>query len=183
MSTVGTVIKNYAKVVALFLPASILPAIAGLLDLAPPLPHGIIAATTAYELIVLLICYSLFRKQNFRLLRKILISALFGSMFGFLLYLAAMHVLVFDMPNGEKGIAGLVCTNAAQIVYPDNCPFLTEVQLAEANYDSSKLFTGPSRAASIGILNALWFVFFLLVALSVSAFASNEVYVARKRSP
>jgi hypothetical protein len=166
---------QYSKVLSWVLLSSILPVVAGILDVAPPSPNGIVAVTTIYELVIIFIGYTVMTKINFLKLRKILVISLAISLLFFLPYVGFLSVFIHETPNGTKVVSGYQCSPQAIKVFPEVCPFLGKKELKQANWEAEQLFNPVSIAIVKVSLVGLWLGFFLFISLACSSFAAHEV--------
>ena len=112
-----------------------------LAGIAPPWPASIIQITAIAQLLVLIFTYQMFAKAGKKRIERLMTRAAVGLVLVAVTYLAMHSAFVFEMPNGEMGMKGVICSTDAHILHATKCPFLSDEDIAAANFDVDKLYT------------------------------------------
>lgn len=154
--------------------------VAAVVGLAPPWPTAIVQITAVAQLIVLAFVYQNYSRAGRKATSSKMKSSLVVLILFFTTYLGAHSLLVFSMPNGETSIRGIECSTNATLLYGDSCPFLEEVQIADAEYEDDRLWTPVGLMISRLVLLVGWVVQFSALVTFLAIFV---VFQRRQPTP
>jgi hypothetical protein len=95
----------------------------------------------------------------------------------FIAYLSFHSLLYYDLPDGTGALRGFACTPDATSLYGASCPFLEEVQIADAEFEDDRLWTPLGLLGSRLALLICWVGAF---AALVNIFAAFVVFQRRQ---
>ena len=127
--------------------SALVPFAAGLVELSPPWPNGVVVTTAIVEVLTLAIVFQLMERSNRRFVSTtMVISAIFLCAIS-IAYLTMISLFVYRVEtNGARLLKGFVCTHNALLVYGDLCPFPTMEEIRSNHYDAEGLWTDFSIA-------------------------------------
>jgi hypothetical protein len=147
------------------------PFAAGLANLSPPWPSGIVPATAVVELVTLVLVCQLMREVSRTAVTRVLcIGALTFAVLG-VLYLYALALYTFVVPTTkERFTKGFECTQDAMVVFGARCPRLGMDDLASAEYEADRLWTPGSIAIVQTGMAAAWASGFVALSTVLGSF-------------
>ena len=161
----------YKRIVAGALAGSLAPVLAGVANLAPPWPPAVVPMTALFELTILIMAFQFLHRATRLKLNKVMI---FGALLTFcflVLYLGLLSEFVYQEPLSKlRFVKGLICTEEAKIVFPANCPFFTDDELAKNEWEAQRFWSLSSiTVVRIG-LAINWFLVFSGLAALIGSF-------------
>ncbi|MEO1700923.1 MAG: hypothetical protein AAFR71_02640 [Pseudomonadota bacterium] len=171
--------RSFLALVAAGVASTALVLVTAVAGLAPPWPPLIIQITAIAQLLVLVIIYQNFHRAGRNRVNMLMKRGVIALISFFLVYLAAHSLLTFSLPNGELGLRGLFCSEAAIGEYASSCPFLEERQIADATFDDDRLWTPLGILGSRLILLIAWVGSFSSLVFIIATFV---VYQRRQNT-
>lgn len=152
---------------------------ASLIGISPPWPKGILQITAITQLIVLVFVYQKLQGASRRRIEGRMNLALVCLLLTFPCYMALHSLLIYNMPNGDMGMRGLVCTVEAKRIFIDSCPFLQSEQISTGTYEAERFWTPLGLLSSRMAILTLWISAFVSLVNLLAAF----VVFQRSRRP
>lgn len=135
-----------------------IPLFASFQQLQPPWPVAIGYVSSAIILVASVLVWEFGPGLLQGRRRAMLVAAVGLTIIGLFAYLYLYSSFVVPVGD-ERYIIGHECNVQTRAVYPQNCPFLGETELARAGYDPGLLFTKSSLTnVRLGLV-AAWLVF------------------------
>lgn len=159
---VNDFLRDMVKVASFGAIFASIPLFASIANLQPPWPASVAYISAALILVGALIARDFGEEMSRRARRRLLLLAAALMTVGLFAYLYFYSMLVLQLSSdggGERIILGFRCNEVAQQLYPARCPYLTELEVAQAGYDLTLLFTPGSLAAAKLLLVAAWILF------------------------
>lgn len=144
--------------------------VTALVGLAPPWPVAIVQITAIAQLLVLVFVYQSMVRVGKTKATKYMKRYLIGLLALALSYLALHSLLIYPLPNGDLALRGFVCSQGASQLYGASCPFLEEVQIADAAYEDDRLWTPLGLLVARLALVAAWVGSFVCLVNVLAAF-------------
>lgn len=173
----------YKQIVAAALAGSIAPVLAGVANLAPPWPPAVVPMTSLFELVVLIMAFQFLHQATRSDINRVMILCAVLTLCLLILYLGLLSEFVYQEPLSKlRFVKGFVCTEEAKIVFPANCPFFTDDQLAKNEWEAQRFWSLSSITfVRIG-LAVNWFLVFSGLASLIGSFIVYQMKNKRRRA-
>jgi hypothetical protein len=152
-----------------------LPLLAAFSQLEPPNPPAIAYVSSALILLAALLAWE-FGKGTARAIRRrrILVSTLVGIV-GLVSYLFLNVSYVESIPGSDvRVVRGYVCTPQALEIYSEYCPDIPKDMIAEANWETKKLWTRASVSHIEILLIVTWLIFIMGLIGAVGSIVASD---------
>jgi len=154
--------------------AAALPLLAHLMALSPPWPPSLAYLTALIELLSLMCVFQILRHAGRRTINRVLIGSVLLLMIISTLYLIALSLFTYSVPNSSPQVKGYRCTIEAQAVFAEKCPTLGRNEIKLAEWDAERLWTAESIAPVRVSLVVLWLSSFMALSIAVGSFVGYQ---------
>ena len=163
--------RYYKRIITGALVGSIAPVLAGVANLAPPWPPAVVPMTSLFELTILIMTFQFMQGAKRSKINKVMISAGILTFVFVFLYLGLLSEFVFQEPLSKlRFVKGFNCTEEAKMVFPADCPFFTDDELAKNEWEAQRFWSLASiTVVRIG-LAVNWFLVFSGLAAIIGSF-------------
>lgn len=153
--------------------AASIPFLVQMLSIAPPWPSSIAILTSIVMTLSLIIAYQVIRPVRRAVVNIVICVGTVVLFAASVVYLLLLSTMTFEYQNGTgTGVKGIICTKIAERLYPERCPWLSEFELRQAEWDPSILWEPFSISViKVGIAT-VWILCFFILSIIVASFFS-----------
>lgn len=159
------------------------PFAAGLAELSPPWPKGIVPVTAVVELLALVLVFQFFQKSRRQVINRILLVSVILFALTSVIYLMAFSYFTYRVKTtttNELFVKGYQCTNDALLIFKDRCPDLGLDELRTGGYEAERFWTRRSIAIVRTGLALVWSLVFVELSFALGSFLQYQMRMKKR---